>query len=254
MVLKLIACNVFQREACLCVADSPHVVDTEFTELGEHANSANLRSLIQSRIDAADREGKYDAILLLFGLCGNSTVGLRAGRTELVIPRAHDCCTILLGSTEEYRRRFEDNPSRPFSSVGYMERGNYFLRRKEEGVKVLYGNGYAELVAQYGEEDAKYIWETLHPPAVNAPENQAVFIDLPETAPLGFAEKFRAKAEAEGKQYVRLLGNIGLIRGLIHGDWDPSKYLIVEPGFETAGVYDWSEVITARKPDDPCGT
>jgi len=249
MHLKLIACNVFQREACLCVADSPHIVDTEFTELGEHANSAMLRSIIQAKIDAADKEGKYEAILVLFGLCGNSTIGLKAGRTKLVIPRAHDCCTILLGSTEEYRKRFEDNPSRPFSSIGYMERGDYFLRIEDEGVKVLYGNGYAELVAQYGEEDAKYIWETLHPPAVEALDNKAVFIDLPETSSLGFAEKFRAKAEAEGKEYVRLQGDIRMVRDLIHGNWDPSRYLVVEPGQVTAGVYDWSEVITSKLPD-----
>lgn len=246
MLLKLIACNVFQREACLCVADSPHIIDTEFTELGEHAHSATLRSIIQTKIDKADKEGKYEAILVLFGLCGNSTIGLKAGKTKLVIPRAHDCCTILLGSTEEYRKRFEDNPSRPFSSTGYMERGDYFLRIEDETVKVLYGSGYAELVAQYGEEDAKYVWETLHPPEHEAIDNKAVFIDLPETASLGFAEKFKAQAESEGKEYVRLDGSIKLIRDLIHGYWDPSRYLIVEPGCVTAGVYDWTEVITAK--------
>jgi predicted secreted protein len=246
MHLKLIACNVFQREACWCVARSPHVIDTEFTELGEHAHSAGLRELLQARIDEADRTGKYEAILLLFGLCGNSTVGLKARNAPLVIPRAHDCCTILLGSTEEFRLRFEDNPSRPFSSSGYMERGDYFLRVEDEGAKVFYGDGYAELVKQYGEEDAKYVWETLHPPGLELHDRKAVFIDLPETSELGFAEKFREKAEAEGKEYVRLDGNIRLIRGLIEGHWNPEQYLVVPPGDLTVGVYDWSEVITSR--------
>jgi hypothetical protein len=86
----------------------------------------------------------------------------------------------------------------------------------------------------------------LHPPEVEALDNKAVFIDLPETASLGFAEKFRTQAEAEGKEYVRLDGNIQMIRGLIHGNWDPSRYLVVDPGSETTGVYDWTEVIAAK--------
>ena len=124
MLLKLISCNVFQREASWCVARSPHVIDTEYTELGEHVRSAGLRQIIQDKIDATEASGKtYDAILLLFGLCGNSTVGLQARRTRLVIPRAHDCCTILLGSRAKFTEHFGAAPSTPFSSAGYIERG-----------------------------------------------------------------------------------------------------------------------------------
>jgi hypothetical protein len=246
MHLKLISCNVFMREACYCVSRSPHVIDVEFTELGEHVHSGLLRETIQSKIDAADADGKYDAILLLFGLCGNAAVGLQARNTQLVIPRAHDCCTILLGSTKTFRENFEDNPSRPFSSAGYMERGNYFLRTQEEGTAILYGDGYAEMVKQYGEEDAKYVWETMHPEALESHDKKAVFIDLAETTHLGYSEAFRMKAEEEGKEYVRLEGSMRLIAGLVNADWEPADYLVVPPGKKTAGVYDWTEIVRAE--------
>ncbi|MCS7049718.1 MAG: DUF1638 domain-containing protein, partial [Verrucomicrobiae bacterium] len=111
MRLKLISCNVFQREVCLCLSTTPHVVDVEFTELGEHANSAGLRRFLQSKIDATEASGKpYDAVLLLYGLCGNATAGLRARSRPLVLPRAHDCCTILLGSKERFAEYFKDAP------------------------------------------------------------------------------------------------------------------------------------------------
>lgn len=245
MILKLIACNVFMREACHCIARTPHIVDVEFTELGEHVHSSMLRETIQAKIDAADATGRYEAILVLFGLCGNSAVGLQARTTKLVLPRAHDCCTVLLGSTKMFREHFEDNPSRPFSSVGYMERGSYFLRTEDEGTTILYGDGYAELVRQYGEEDAKYVWETMHPETHDTHDKKAVFIDLPETAHLGASEEFRKKAEAEGKEYVRLEGSMRLIANLINGQWDPADYLIVEPGKKTVGVYDWTEIVRA---------
>jgi hypothetical protein len=250
MKLKIIACNVFLREICLCVAESPHTIDVEFTELGEHAHSATLRGLIQSRIDAAEESGRdYDAVALAYGLCGNSTVGLRARKTRLVIPRAHDCCTVLLGSRQKFRGLFEDHPSTPFSSAGYLERGSYYLRTEEDGgQKMHYGDVYAEYVKQYGEENAKYIWETMHPERTGG-DNRVVFIDLPETAHLGCAATFRARAEAEGKNCLCVEGSLALLRALTAGDWNPDDFLVVQPGQSIAGVYDWSEIVRAVVPE-----
>ncbi len=249
MNLKLIACNVFMREACHCLARSPHIIDPEFTELGEHVHSATLRASLQQRIDAADSAPRhYDAILLLFGLCGNATVGLRAGGTPLVIPRAHDCCTILLGSTARFQEHFGENPSTPFSSVGYLERGEYFLRTADDDCDrgLAFGDAFAAYVEQYGEENARCIWDAMHPPPPAGASRQAVFIELPETKSLGHAEKFAAKAAAEGLECVKLEGNIGLIDRLLGGTWDPSEMLLVAPGQEIAGKYDWSEVLGVK--------
>ena len=247
MLLKLISCNVFQREASWCIARSPHIIDAEYTELGEHARSNGLRHLIQSKIDATETSGKnYDAILVLFGLCGNATVGLQARKTQLVMPRAHDCCTILLGSRAKFTEHFGDAPSTPFSSAGYLERGEYFLRTNDDGAAmVTTGDAFKALVAKYGEEDAKYIWAEMHP---NLGNDKAVFIDLPQTSHLGYAEQFQAKAEAAGKRAVKLPGDIRLIESLIAGNWDPKEYLVVPPASAVEGVYDWDEVIRAKKP------
>ena len=191
MLLKLIACNVFMREACHCLARTPHIFDVEFTELGEHVHSETLRGVIQARIDATEASGRrHDAILLLYGICGNSVVGLQARATPLIIPRAHDCCTILLGSRTAFKTHFQDNPSMPFSSAGYIERGEYFLRMEDGEHKVHYGDQYAAYVEQYGKENAKFIMESMHPPH---PElgNRAVFIDIPDNHLTDFLYVFR---------------------------------------------------------------
>ena len=245
MRLKLISCNVFMREACQCIARTPHVIDVEFTELGEHIHSETLRATIQGRIDAAEASNKgYDAILLLFGLCGNAGVDLHARNTPLVIPRAHDCCTILLGSRETFAEHFADNPSTPFSSAGYMERGDYFLRVEEGQATMHFGDAYAALVEQYGEEDARYIWEAMHP--AQPGRDRAVFIDLPETAHLGYREQFTERVTAEGKTPVYLDGSLSLIARLIDGQWDAADFVIVPPGRHTVGVYDWTEIMRAE--------
>ena len=79
MLLKLIACNVFMREACYCIAESPHVIDVEFIELGEHIHPEALRGRCRRRsMPPSQSRKRYEAILLLFGVCGNAGVE-RAG-------------------------------------------------------------------------------------------------------------------------------------------------------------------------------
>jgi hypothetical protein len=244
MRLKLIACEVFYREVCHCVATSPHRVDIEFTEKNAHERSDFLRSLVQSKIDAAESDGAaYDAILLGFGLCGNGVLGAAAQRTPIVLPRAHDCCTIFLGSRRAFKEHFADNPSLPFSSVGYMERGGTWIHDASAILAPGLDMKYDEYAALYGAENAAYIMETLTSSRQN---NRIVFIDVPELSHLGFAEKAEAEAKASGREFVLLPGDMRLIRKLVHGEWDAEEFLVLKPGQKIGGVYDWDEIVRAE--------
>ena len=247
MVLKLIACEVFVREICHCVAKTPHVVDVEFTEKGAHDKSDFLRQLIQSRIDATEEAGrKYDAILLGYGLCGNATVNLLSRNLKVVIPRAHDCCTIFLGSKQKFKEYFAENPSLPFTSAGYMERGDSCVR--EASIKRTLGldRTYEEYVRLYGEDNARYIMESLRPLSLDQQDHKVVYVEMPETGHLGYAEKCRAKAEAEGKEFLQLQGDIRLVRNLVFGEWDSGDFLLINPHQQTVGAHDWDEIIRAE--------
>jgi len=97
-----------------------NTIDPMFTPKGTHEKPDNLRELIQNGIEEADKAGCYDAVLLGYGLCGNATNGITAGSIPLVIPRAHDCCTLFLGSKGKFIEYFGENPSLEWSSSGYM--------------------------------------------------------------------------------------------------------------------------------------
>lgn len=257
MLLKIIACEVFTREICYCVATAPHVVDLEFTPKGAHTDANVLRRLLQLRIDDANASGKnYDAIVLGLGLCGNSTVGLVSRGAPLVIPRAHDCCTLFMGSKERYSEHFADNPSQAFSSAGYIEHGGDFMREADEFHRQMgFDRTYAEYVEQYGAENAAFIWETLHPVRVEEQrDHRVVYIEVPEFAHLGYADQCREKAEAEGKCFLKLEGNLDLIRKLVHGEWDSKEFLVLKPNEVIAGVYDWDQVLRAAPPDGEEGS
>lgn len=223
---------------------SPHVFDLEFTEKGDHEKSEVLRRIIQEKVDSADSSGKnYNAVLLAYGLCGNALAGISAGKTRLVIPRAHDCCTVFLGSKRKFREHFSDNPSRPFSSAGYMERGDSHINTSEVHHALGLHKTYEEYAALYGEENARYIMETLSPAAETGKEKEIVFIDMPETSFLGYADKSRREAEEQGKEFILLPGDIRIIRRLLNGEWDPDDFLVLEPGKKISPVYDWNEVM-----------
>jgi hypothetical protein len=244
MYYKLIACDVLTREVCHCVARSPHTVDVEFTEKGQHEDSDRLRLLLQEKIDRTAGKGTpYDAILLAYGLCGNATVQLEARNTRLVLPRAHDCCTIYLGSRQRFRELFADNPSRPFSSAGYMERGDSYLHDGDTGRLLGLDRSYEDFVARYGEENAEYIMETLTLSRDANTDDKVIYIDVPETSREEYASLCRENAEKEGRQFLRVDGDIRLICKLVEGSWSSAEFLIVEPGQRTRAVYDWEEII-----------
>ena len=246
MLLKVIACEVFTREICHCVALSPHIIDLEFTPKDAHNNHDLLRNLLQERINIADTSGRaYDAIVLCMGICGNTTIGLTSSESQIVIPRAHDCCTIFLGSKERFKEIFGEKQSMPFSSAGYAEHdGNYL----HDPYIFTDGTGqnrtYEDYVKEYGEENARYIWETLHQETEG---DEIVFIEIPEFTNNSCTEECRKQAEATGKKFTKTIGSMDLIRKLINGDWNKEDILTVPKGNAIAGVYDMDQVIKTTK-------
>jgi hypothetical protein len=234
------------REICLLVAKSPHIFDIEFTEKDSHNHSDKLRKMVQDEIDnAVDK--KFDAILLGYGLCGNSTVGLTAKDTQLVIPRAHDCCTLFLGSKEKFEQNFKDNPSQPFSSPGYTERSDSPFHDSLLRGDMDKDPKYLEYVEKYGEENAKYIYESMY--GNTSSHNKLVYIEILETKNPEYAELCRKRAEEADMEFVPLEGSLALLENLIDGNWNENEFLIVNPGQKTIGVYDYDRIIESGHAD-----
>ena len=243
MHLKLIACSIFQRELCALLANTPHSVDVEFIEIAKHDLPNRLRELVQASIDKPGSRA-YDAILLAYGICGNTATGLIARDVPLVIPRAHDCATILLGSRAAFLEHFGENPSHSFGCVGYFERGfpGYNANTGETGDRPITDPNYQKFVDDYGEENARYIWETLHPPVT---DGRALFITTPPTRGHPAEAAYRAAVEREGLAYTELAGSMKMLDALLNGPWDAFDFLVVPPGQKINAMYDQVQVMTA---------
>lgn len=238
---RLVACDVLTREACHCIARSPHAIDPVFTEKGEHDQPNAMRTHLQTIIDEA-QEKEYDAILLAYGLCGNATVGLQARKQPLVIPRAHDCTTLFLGSKAMFTEHFGKNPSQTWASIGYSERGDKVIADDSTRQHLGLEQSLDELIELYGEENAQYMLDMLR---TEHGSDDVVFIDVPETRIESVHDRIRSIAEAEGKPVREVTGSIRLIDQLLAGDWPEDDFLVVPPGHRIEAVYDADEVARA---------
>jgi hypothetical protein len=236
MKLKCLGCDALARLLYHCAAQSPHVVDIELFQLGLHRNPSDLRQRLQTRIDAVEADA-YDAIVLAYGLCGKSTAGLMAKEVPLIIPRAHDCITLFLGSRERYMAEFEATPGTYWYVQDYIERndqpGTALSLGAETAVDLDFV--YDEYVEKYGQDNAEYLMEVMG--AWQQHYQRAVYIDLHLTDQSPVEVQARDEAMRRGWKFERLSGDHRLLRKLLHGDWDDDM-LVVEPGQQIRMTYD----------------
>jgi hypothetical protein len=247
MKLKLIACEIFYRELCAAVSRSPNQVDLEFLPKGLHdIGSQAMVARLQEALDRVDGS-RYEAVLLGYGLCNNGLVGLAARSAPLVIPRAHDCITLFLGSRERYMEYFHGHPGVYFMTTGWIERGADAgeLRQVSISHQVGLDRTFEELVAKYGEDNARYLHEQLCDTTRNY--SQFTYIEMGIEPGDLFERRVEDEAERRGWSYEKIRGDMGLIQRLVDGDWGEKDFLIVPPGDTVAASYGEGVIRSARK-------
>ncbi len=207
------------------VARSPHSIELDNVPMGLHELGVDMRSHLQERIDAADGGG-YDAILLGYALCGRGTEGLRAGKTQLVLPRVHDCIGLLMGSHQAYQAYFEDHPGVYYRSPGWIEFQNGGMRLEPAFAsrKSPMGEQHSleELVAKYGEENGAYLFEQFN--AFRKHYSGLTYISSGVASDECSRAKARAEAEKEGWAFDEVKGSLSLLERLVNGEWDAASF------------------------------
>ena len=245
--LKCLACESLARAAYFCAAQSPHLVDVELLPFGLHVRPAKLRRRLQDRIDAISA-AECGAIVLAFGLCGKATAGLAARAAPLVMPRAHDCVTLLLGGRERYQREFEAEPGTYWLTKDYIERGADTGMARSAGIDIG-GDPQAmrdEYAAKYGKENADYLMEAMG--AWQQHYRRAAFIDIGLGDSAAAETLARNEAARRGWAFENMRGDLGLLRRLLDGDWN-EDFLIAQPGEEVAMTGDARIVMSAKDLD-----
>lgn len=243
---RLIACEVLLRECSAAISASPAIVDPEFLPKGLHdIGEAGMSSRLRAAIDAVDAT-RYDAILLAYGLCNNGTRGL-SSPLPLVLPRAHDCITLLLGSRRRYAEHFAANPGTFYKSAGWIERDTD-PDASPASVTARLGitHDRAALVRQYGEENADYLMATMGDWLSGY--SKISFIDTGVGDTARYRKTAATLAAEKGWEMEEVAGSRVLLERLCAGDWPADDFLVVEPGERIEASWD-DAIVRAEKRD-----
>ena len=241
---KLIACKVLQREIAACLVRTENFIDLSFIRQELHEGPKKLNEVLQEEIDRIEsgkdyHTGEYnnplrmktlDAILIGYGLCSNAVLGLKAKSLPLVIPRAHDCTTLLMGSKEAYREYFDSVKGTSFITRGWADNGKNFEEKDLDLIRAMYMEKYED------EETVDMLMELEEETMAGYSVLTGIF--WPELPDPHLEEHGRKVAEEHGWEYRHYDGNSSLVQAMLDGNWDEEAFLVVQPGQTVKASYD----------------
>ncbi len=219
--IAVIACAVMEAEVDHMADELDQVVHVAYLPQGLHDEPDKLRSELQLLIDKVEAETDADAIVLVYGLCSRGTEGVRASRCRLIIARAHDCITLLLGSKERYAEYVKKKPDTYWYSPGWN-------KHHTPPGKQRYDTLHAHYVEKYGEDNADYLMEAEQHWFKTYGRATYVHLSIGKTdADVSFTKEC---ADWLGWAYEEESGDPKLLRDLLAGEWDDGRFVVLEPG------------------------
>ncbi|MBI9018527.1 MAG: DUF1638 domain-containing protein [Phycisphaerae bacterium] len=239
--LRLITCEIFTRELALLTATSENIVSTSYLRKGLHDTATEkMQQTIQAEIDGVT--GDFEAILLGYGRCNNGLAGIKANAIPLIIPKIHDCIGAFMGGNGQYMDTFAQNARTFYRSSGWMERDKY----DDDSVMHQLGldNTYDEYVKKYGEDNARYIMETMG--NWTSQYKELAYIKLGLAIDQKYEQLARQEARQRKLEFRSIEGTMSLLRDFIDGNWDDKRFLTVPPGCLI--IADDDEVLKVQEP------
>lgn len=220
--IAVITCDVLTDEIQYFASKLPSVVAVRILEQGLHNDPPKLRVELQRVVDEVEANvPAATSIVLGYGLCSRGVEGVTTRRCNLVMARAHDCITLLLGSKERYAQYVSDHPGTYWYSPGWNRCHVPPGPQRYEKLKASY-------VAKFGEEDAEYLMETEQ--AWFKTYEQATYVDLGPSATDADIQFTKDCAHWLGWKYDRQQGDPKLLIDLLSGNWDDERFIVLEPG------------------------
>ena len=220
----VLTCAVLEDEIAQLREGLDHIVLVEILQQGLHNTPDELRRRLQAAIEQVETTTDAEVIVLGYGLCSRGIEGLHTTRCTLVVPRAHDYITLLLGDKDRYARYVAEHPGTYWYSVGWN-------RHTQMPGRERYEQRLAEYREKYGEDNAAYLMETEQ--HWFKTYRRASFVDLTvgESGANREAAAFTQRCAAWlDWDFDHQQGDPDLVRALLDGRWDDERFLVLPPG------------------------
>jgi hypothetical protein len=201
----IVACKTLEDEIKAVNKDN---LDCIMLEYALHRVPDALRSELKKSLE---KSKGYEAVLFGYGLCSNGTAHLGSQSQTLVVPKVHDCISILLGSRTIYDKEFSDHPATYYLSKGWIDQKAGPL------------DNYHEYLEKYDEATAKWIIETEY-----ANYKRIVYIHTVE-APQEYVKEAKRVADFLGIAFEERQGSLRMLEKLVSGEWD-NEFIVNPPG------------------------
>lgn len=212
MSTVIISCQTIKREVLRAISETGVDYPVLLINSGLHNYPDLLRQAIQEQIDKIDN---VDTILMALGFCGNGLIGVKSTGARMIIPRADDCITLLLGSYKT-RKKIAKEAGTYFLTKGWLDFENNILTE------------YRSCLAKYGRERALRVMKTML-----SHYRRLMVIDTGAYHLEEVLQTTRAFAEKMGMKHEEVAGSMRFLNKLLLGPWD-EEFIIMEPGRELA--------------------
>jgi hypothetical protein len=237
--VALLACQVLEDEIALLAQGASHIVETRWFEIGLHDRPDHLRITLQENLDQLDARTDIEAVVLAYGLCGRGTAGLHPGRHPFVIPRAHDCIALFMGSKEAYTDHQRRCPTCYYYTPGWNR------ARRVPGPD-MFEMMRADLSERFDPEDVEFLIDSQREQL--AMHDTATYLDLGTANAASEADYARGCARSLGWKFEHLPGDPTLLRDLLWGRWDTERFQIIPPGMQLGQAPDDSILRAEPRP------
>lgn len=204
----ILACNTIKDEIELAAEKAQCRHPIIWIESGLHLVPDSLRRRMQEELDKIDGPR---TVILAFGFCGNSVVGVKTGNFEMVIPKVDDCITLLLGSKDQRARSGRNG-------------GIYYLTRGWLEGEANIWKEYHAVLARFGPKKTARIYKVMlaHYKYLGLIDTGAY--DLPGLMP--HAKEISSTLNLE---LTVLPGTDLYLKRLLTGPWDDDSFLKIPP-------------------------
>lgn len=222
----VIACRVMEPELEALRKDLRDV-EVCYLEQSLHRTPQNMASRIQEVLDQIPVDAQK--VILGYGLCSNGIVGVVAPPQGLIVPKAHDCIALLMGSLQAYKRAFRERPGTYYLTPGWVAQGKDPLGILQE---------YTE---KYGEETARWV--------IDEELKHYTHIALIDTG-IGDLEELRKRGRENArvfkKEYTEIKGDMAYLMKLVQGPYTREDFFFFSPGEKIAQEIFLDEVAECR--------
>lgn len=222
MAKLLLSCEIFRPELELLAREGVELPKTVFLEAQLHNIPDKLRSSVQGVVDEFEAEHPEPCtILLSYGLCGRGMCGVHARQATLVVPRIHDCISMLLGQEHNRENALTREGAIYWSSPGYLESFQINLH-------LHYDQRLAMFEAKFGKAKALRMMKAEQ--AIYRNYHCLGYIAWPEWKGR-YEDTAREVASTVGIPFTEYRGNSSFLRELVAGGHDRRRFLHIQPGY-----------------------